>query len=269
MMRAGMLGSLLLVVIVLFQPVAARSAETPENVCIQCHGAMTGRVGEPVKLWQGSIHAENGIFCNGCHGGDPKDAANAMSPERGFLGVPKASDIPAFCGRCHVGVLKDFQASGHGRALGKGGPTCVTCHGNHLVIKAVPDLINEKSCSRCHGYDRAKQIKSAMQETEQVISSLDDRIKAYKKIGSDVDRLEKGVFALRNRFHSLFHSVDVEKVRKESAQLTTELKKLEAAVTEMDATRQKRKIAGAAAIVAALAAALLFHLLGRTYHENR
>lgn len=267
-MHAGMLGHLLLIFIVLFQPVAARSAETPENVCLQCHGAMTGRTGEPVKLWRGSIHAENGISCNGCHGGDPKDAANAMSPERGFLGVPKATDIPAFCGRCHLGVMKDFQASGHGRALGKGGPTCVTCHGNHQVVKATPDLINEKSCSRCHGFERAKEVKSAMQETERLISSLDDRIAGYKKIGGDVDRLEKGLFSLRNRFHSLFHSVDVEKVKKESAQITTELKKLEAAVTEMDTTRQKRKVAGAVAVAAALAAALLFHLLGRTYHDR-
>ena len=123
-------------------PGRAQAAEANEIVCIQCHSTLPGALGEPVKMWRGSVHEENGIACNMCHGGDPKDAANAMSKDRGFLGAPKETDIPAFCGRCHIGVLKDYLASPHGRALGKGGPTCVTCHGNHAVKRASLDIIN-------------------------------------------------------------------------------------------------------------------------------
>jgi len=253
---------------VLFQPVSAVSAEKAETVCIECHGNMPGKLGEPVKLWRGSIHAENGISCNACHGGDPKDMANAMSRERGFLGVPKEKDIPAFCGRCHVGVLKDFQASAHGRALAKGGPTCVTCHSNHQVLKAKLDLINEKSCSRCHSFDRAKVIKTAMQETEKLIVDIDARIAAYKKIGTDIDRLEKGLFAVRNHFHSLFHNVDAEKVRKEVGQIQSDLKKLEETLAKMDRIQQLRKLAGVVTVAVALLAALLFHLLGKTFKDE-
>lgn len=236
-----------------------------EIVCITCHSALPGKYGEPVKLWQGSIHAENGIACNACHGGDPKDAANAMNKDRGFLGAPAYTDVPAFCGRCHVGVLKDYLDSGHGRALATGGPNCVICHSNHHIVKASLDLINEKSCSRCHSYERAKVIKGAMQETEGMIVALDARIAGYKQLGTDTDRLEKELFATRNRFHSLFHNVDVKKVMAESTQIKGELNKLDATLKGLDEQSRQRKLAGAFVVAGLLLAGLLAHLLRKTF----
>ena len=43
------------------------------------------------------------------------------------------------------------------------------------------------------------------------------KIGGFKDEGVDTERLEKGLFAVRNRFHTLFHDVDVEKVKRESA----------------------------------------------------
>jgi hypothetical protein len=243
----------------------ALAAKPPEIVCIQCHETLPGKLSAPVSLWRGSIHAANGIACHSCHGGDPKDAVNAMSPARGFLGAPKEKDIPAFCGRCHVGVLKDYLASAHGQALGKGGPTCVTCHGNHLVVKASLELINDKSCSRCHSFERAWTIKNAMQQTESMIVAIDNRINDFKEEGVDIDRLEKGLFAVRNRFHTLFHDVDVVKIRQESARINNDLAKLNSVLQQIHESRQQRKLIGAAAVAGALLAALLFHLLKKTY----
>jgi len=256
---------LLILTFLVAMALSSGSAHAEDMVCITCHGALPGKYGEPVKLWQGSIHAENGIACNACHGGDPKDAANAMKKERGFLGVPKYNDVPAFCGRCHVGVLKDYLASGHGRALATGGPNCVVCHGNHRIVKASLELINEKSCSRCHSYDRAKLIRGAMQETEGKIVALDARIAGYKQVGTDTERLEKELFATRNRFHSLFHNVDVKKVTAEAALINVDLKKVESALNGFDEQGRRRKLAGAVAVSAALLAALLVHLLRKTF----
>jgi hypothetical protein len=236
-----------------------------EIVCIQCHGALQGKLGAPVELWRKSIHAGNGIACNNCHGGDPKDAASAMSPARGFLGAPGETAIPPFCGRCHPGVLKDYLQSAHGRALGKGGPTCVTCHGNHLVVKASLEIINEKRCSQCHSYERARLIKEAMQVTESRIVGIDEKIDRFKGRGVDTDRLEKGLFAVRNHFHTLFHSVDVALVNSEAASIGADLAKLDAAIREITTEQARRKIIGAFAVGLALLAALLFHLLRRNY----
>ena len=257
-------GSALLVLAIMLAAVCG-TALAADIVCITCHSAMPGKYGEPVKLWQGSIHAENGIACNACHGGDPNDAANAMKKERGFLGAPKYNDVPAFCGRCHVGVLKDYLASGHGRALATGGPNCVICHGNHQIVKASLELINEKSCSRCHSYERAKLIRGAMQETEGIIVALDKRIAGYKEVGTDTDRLEKELFSQRNRFHSLFHNVDVKRVIAESALIQAELKKLDTILTGLDEQRRTRRLAGAIAVAGALLAGLLVHLLRKTF----
>lgn len=264
-LRARLCAILLLALVTYLPPSAALAQETAEPVCIECHSKMPEKYSQPVKLWRGSVHAENGVFCNGCHGGDPKDTANAMSPARGFLGAPRENAIPAFCGRCHVGVLKDYLASAHGRALGKGGPTCVTCHSNHQVVKATLELINEKSCSRCHSFERARVIRAAMQETETMIVAIDGRINSFKKIGTDTEKLEKELFAVRNRFHTLFHNVNVELVKKESARIQADLNKIEVVLAKLDDAHKKRKIAGAVAVPFMLLTALVLHLLRKTY----
>jgi formate-dependent nitrite reductase cytochrome c552 subunit len=261
MMRSLFAGLVVLALIAL----NCGSVLAADIVCVTCHAAQPGRYGEPVKLWQGSIHAENGIACNACHGGDPNDVANAMKKERGFLGAPKYNDVPQFCGRCHVGVLKDYQASAHGRALTRGGPNCVICHGSHQIVKASLELINEKSCSRCHSYERAKLIRAAMQETEGMIVAIDGRITAYRQVGTDVEKMEKELFATRNRFHSLFHNVDVKRVMAEAAGIKGDLKKIETALKALDEQQGRRKLAGAIAVALALLAGLVVHLLRKTF----
>lgn len=253
-----------LVLCTLLVPSLSAAAEG-ETVCLQCHSAQTGRANAPVKPWQGSIHAENGISCHNCHGGDSKDIVNAMSPERGFLGAPKERTIPDFCGRCHIGIKADFLRSAHGRALGKGGPVCVTCHGSHDIKKASLDLINEKSCTRCHSYDRAKLIRGAMEQTESTLDRLSLRIEAFKGKGVDTAALEKTLFAQRNQYRSLFHEVDVAKVKAESTRIATELNSIKGSLDAIDAEHGKRKIIGVFAVGASLLAALLLYLLKKTY----
>lgn len=259
------LGALLLAALAAPQPSLAALAEPQETVCTQCHSTLPDKLGKPVNLWRKSIHADNGISCDSCHGGDPKNAADAMNGSRGFLGAPKEAEIPAFCGRCHPGVLKDYLASAHGRALGKGGPTCFSCHGNHQVLKASLDLINEKTCTRCHSFERAKSIKAAMQQTESYIVGIDRKITEFQAIGVDMDRLGKALFAVRNRFHTLFHDVNAERVRAQSAQINAELGKIDHDLKVIEDVRAKRKIAGGIAVAFMLLLAWLFHLLKKSY----
>lgn len=244
-------------------PCAARG----EIVCLQCHGAQTGRGGIPVKQWRNSVHDENGISCNDCHGGDPTDAVNAMNPARGFLGVPKETAIPAFCGRCHIGIMKDYLQSAHGKALGKGGPTCVTCHHAHDIHKVTLDLINQTNCSRCHTYERAAIIKNAMQQTEANISAIGSTIQNLKEQGVDTDRYEKGLFALRNSYHALFHEVNTAKVQGESGRINQELTKISDQLTQIDNEHRQRRIIGGFVAGLFLIGALFVHLLKKTYDQ--
>jgi hypothetical protein len=161
--------------------------------------------------------------------------------------------------------MKDYLSSAHGRALGLGGPTCVTCHGNHQVLKASLDLINEKSCTRCHSFERARTIRDAMQQTEGYIIGIDRRISGFRAIGVDTDRLGKSLFAVRNRFHTLFHDVNVERVKAESTQINAELGKLDRDLKVIEDARAKRKVAGGIAVFCMLLVAVLVHLLKKTY----
>ncbi|MEI6701981.1 MAG: cytochrome c3 family protein [Deltaproteobacteria bacterium] len=248
--------ALILVALCVLPVVQATAAVQPVIVCIQCHAAQPAQFSQPVNLWRASIHAEHGIACNTCHGGDPVDSANAMSPARGFRGVPIPTAIPGLCGGCHMGVMKHYMLSAHGRTLGKGGPTCVTCHGSHDVVSASLDLISKKNCTACHTFDQARLIRSAMLKTEGMLKAIEKRIKVLKSQGVETDNLEKRLFSLRNRFHAMYHSLDVNLIKQESAHIQAELEK-----TNGVGGVGTGPLVGAVAVGWALMAALLFYLI--------
>jgi hypothetical protein len=152
--------------------------------CLACHG--NPDTADPASLkivsgFQHDVHAEAGLSCQDCHGGnsDPALAADmARSMDAGyrknpFRGAPKRQEIPAFCGRCHsnasymkkfkpelrVDQEQEYWTSQHGRLLKAGDArvaTCVDCHGVHGILApsdpqapVYPTHVAQ-TCSRCH-----------------------------------------------------------------------------------------------------------------------
>jgi hypothetical protein len=248
--------------------VPAYSEPPVDSVCTQCHGGQPGRLGAPVKEWAGSVHQRNGISCHDCHGGDPGDFANAMSQERGFLGVPEYEQVPEFCGRCHVGVLADYRQSAHGRKVAEGGAQCVMCHGNHTVKEASLDLINERDCSRCHEYGRAAEIRTALAETDARLAALGGEFERLKRQGIPVEVLNGKLFDLRNRFHRVFHSVEVERVRAETGKVQAELALMQAQVEGFDRQSAQRKVWGGLAVGLLVLLGVVLLQVRHTYAEE-
>jgi nitrate/TMAO reductase-like tetraheme cytochrome c subunit len=244
------------------------AAEPVETVCLQCHSGQPGPLGAPVKDWPGSVHQRNGISCHDCHGGDPADYANAMSPERGFLGAPEHAAVPEFCGRCHVGVLGDYRESLHGIKVAQGGAQCVTCHGNHAVKEASLELINERDCTRCHDYARAAQIRTALAETDGRFAGLGEEFERLKLLGVNTGPAKGALFDLRNRYHRVFHSFNVEKVRGETTRIGGELDKLRAEVAGHDERFSRRKLWGGVAIGLLLALGVVLLQVRHSYEEE-
>jgi hypothetical protein len=144
-----------------------------ENSCISCHQGLGGKYEAITADWAESVHAQQGVGCVSCHGGDPTqaEAAAAMSPEAGYLGPLPKDRIPGLCGSCHTRVdlmrpfdlptdqLDQYWQSQHGQALLEGDPnvaTCFDCHDGHRVFK-VSDPASEvypgnepEMCARCH-----------------------------------------------------------------------------------------------------------------------
>lgn len=186
---------------------------TEESACLQCHTSdvMSANLRQIPQDWRMSWHYQNDVSCDDCHGGDSGDATMAMSHQRNFVGSPKYQDVPEFCGKCHIGILKNYVESGHGKALkatGKG-PNCVTCHGAHNIQKVSIDIINPQLCSQCHSYDRAKEIKQALFLTENKIEKVEQELAQLRKRGVYPEDDEKRLFDTQAKFRVLFHTVDV------------------------------------------------------------
>ncbi|MCL5105502.1 MAG: hypothetical protein M1133_15515 [Armatimonadetes bacterium] len=115
-----------------------------------------------VKSFTDSVHARVAVLknrlktaavCTDCHGVHdiraPKELASSVS----------RSHLPSTCGGCHKEVLKQYEASIHGKAAAKGvksAPVCNDCHGEHLIMaqsqpeSPVYPTHVVATCSKCH-----------------------------------------------------------------------------------------------------------------------
>ena len=138
-----------------------------KDKCYQCHYEDVGD--EPAELFSGDVHYKVGLSCADCHGGDrnAEDMDEAMSEEKGYIGVPEKDKIADVCLNCHadenkmksfgskidVEQFKLFKSSVHGKSEIA---TCVTCHGIHNIKRhtnpASPVYPTKeiKLCSKCH-----------------------------------------------------------------------------------------------------------------------
>ncbi|HUI29663.1 MAG TPA: cytochrome c3 family protein [Candidatus Acidoferrales bacterium] len=138
--------------------------------CLSCHNDIGS---SEAASYMNDVHYKAGVTCADCHGGDPAldDQDAAMSPSKGYVGVPKQSGIPQMCGKCHGpektifktkfhldDVMDDFMSSIHGRALTQSsdGPQCTSCHGIHNISKisdthspVYPTKVTA-TCAKCH-----------------------------------------------------------------------------------------------------------------------
>ncbi len=239
-----------------------------DTVCIQCHGGLDGVLSAPVKQWEESVHSANGISCHDCHGGDPTDFELAMLPESGFIGVPDYAQVPEFCGRCHVGVKDDYMASAHGQALEMGGAQCVVCHESHAIQLASIELINENSCSRCHDYERAVKVKTAISSTEESLAQLEKSVASLHRVGIDTKRLEDSLFSSRNSFRRLFHTVNIDKINNQKSEIEEGLSETKAAILDYEDTLGQRKMVGGAIVLLLILGGCIALLIRKTFTDE-
>ena len=180
-MRSGLvtLGALLLAL----SSYAAPPPAKPETSCIHCHGSemFDDAARAKVRHFNVDVHSQVGLSCHDCHGGnpDPKlgdDLAGAMDPKykpNPYVGAPKRTGIPDFCGRCHssaaymnrfnpaarVDEVSEYWTSHHGQKLKSGVTdvaTCIDCHSVHDIRRkgnpeapVYPTHVAE-TCGHCH-----------------------------------------------------------------------------------------------------------------------
>lgn len=158
-----------------------------KNTCLDCHSVLDAPLKVTAEEFAANIHAQKGLTCASCHGGDSSSDDNAMSPKAGFRGKIDRKKIPELCGKCHsdaayirqynpllrIDQLSQYRTSVHGKRLAAGDThvaVCTDCHGVHNIHPAtdvrssVNPLNIAATCSHCHadaGYMKAYGIATA------------------------------------------------------------------------------------------------------------
>lgn len=141
------------------------------NSCIECHSIINEDV---TNAFMDDVHHTAGLSCVDCHGGDANiDDEMAMDPKKGFVGIPKPQDEPAFCAKCHSNpaFMRSFNpsmptdqadkywTSKHGTLLKTGDgkvATCTDCHKAHgiqtaeMPTSSTYPLNVPATCGKCH-----------------------------------------------------------------------------------------------------------------------
>jgi len=163
----------------------AQTQAKPKNTCLDCHSILTDNLGVTEEKFNQDIHAQKGLTCASCHGGDAgaDDPEIAMGKKAGFQGKISRARIPELCGSCHsdpavmrkynpslrTDQLSQYHTSVHGKRLA-GGDTkvavCIDCHSVHDIRppsdprSTVYPVNIPNTCARCHAdQERMKEYK--------------------------------------------------------------------------------------------------------------
>lgn len=146
-----------------------------KNSCLDCHSALPEPLGVTQETFSHDIHAQKGLTCVSCHGGDAStdDPTQSMSRKAGWKGKIDRKQIPELCGSCHsnptymrqydpslrTDQLAQYHTSVHGKRLAAGDSNvavCTDCHGVHDLrapndpqSKVYPVNIAD-TCAHCH-----------------------------------------------------------------------------------------------------------------------
>jgi len=231
----------------------ARAAE--EDSCATCHSdpeflVTNKKLYDYYQRWDASIHDQEEVTCDDCHGGDPS-ASNKKAAHGSGVGAADPDSgiyykaIPETCGVCHEDILEGFRESehfDHVEKLEKGdkqGPTCVTCHGGIDV-----DVLNvntvEEVCTQCHNQksDNHPEIPG---EARKLLNRFLSIHRFYRYITTNAQSEDASAFFrdLDPRLHDLtvtWHTFDLEAVEEGTGEV---LKTLKAKREEIRAERSK------------------------------
>jgi len=126
-------------------------------------------------------------------------------------------------------------------------------------------LVRQHNATR---YERAALIRMALVEIDTMITAVEKDLDRLYRLGFAVGDMQGELFNLRNRFHRIFHGVDVERVRQQTSEVQDKLNQIIKDVTSIDATLGQRKLWESAVIVLFILAGAAFLLVRKTYEEE-
>ncbi|MDP2600480.1 MAG: hypothetical protein Q8P84_07110 [Deltaproteobacteria bacterium] len=210
------------------------SASAKEGSCAQCHQTLktSSLLEHNYADWKGSIHAQKGVGCEACHGGnpattDPVKAHQGVLPSGNKSSSVYFKNVGKTCGKCHAAEYTEFRKSAHYRMLqntGKG-PNCLTCHGS-MATTVMKYKEMESTCSLCHGKPSLAAKALSLIDTAKRSLDLYQKKLAQKwgtKIPKEDQEKEKEYLLRYRQIQQMWHSFDVTKVTEISEALIKDL----------------------------------------------
>jgi nitrate/TMAO reductase-like tetraheme cytochrome c subunit len=224
--------------------VAARAegATQPKNSCESCHSnpdflVTNKKLYEYYQEWSGSVHDQEEVTCDDCHGGDATASAKVASHDNGISASDPTSgvyykNVVDTCGTCHDDVLEGFRESEHYKHVVKKqdeeqGPTCVTCHGSINAEVLNVNSVTE-ACSRCHNEEKDNH-PDIPKKAKAILNRFLSISRFYRYITIRAEPGEAKAFfeQIDPKIQHLavtWHSFDLEKIDEETRELLTMLK---------------------------------------------
>ncbi|OGU08127.1 MAG: hypothetical protein A2W29_00545 [Gemmatimonadetes bacterium RBG_16_66_8] len=142
------------------------------EVCATCHSDTTTmrefgqEDAETVRSYVNSVHGRGLLakglsiapVCTDCHG-QRGTGAHEIRPVADTTSPMSRGRIVETCGRCHGGIMADYDRGIHGRLFRAGNadvPTCIDCHTEHAVqpvtspTSSVYPTHIAQTCTACH-----------------------------------------------------------------------------------------------------------------------
>jgi nitrate/TMAO reductase-like tetraheme cytochrome c subunit len=217
-------------------------AETADS-CVDCHSnadflVTNKQLYDYFQEWRGSVHAQDGMSCDDCHGGNDEAADKEGAHGDGVRSSDPASgiyyrNIPDTCGTCHEEILEGFLTSNHFKHVEKKkqndeqGPTCVTCHGaidsEVLNVNTVAD-----ACARCHNAETDNHPDHP-EKAKAILNRFLSIHRFYRYITIRAEPVEakqffEGINPRLERLSVTWHTFDLEKIDQGTTELLTLLK---------------------------------------------
>ncbi len=272
------------------------------NACVQCHRKLAGRSAEIVDLeWAASVHFENNVACEGCHGGDAsltrdqfaseeafKQAAHLdrnpeflhlQGGETGFVSRARGRSISYFCGRCHTEIMEKHLGSPHGNF---GEPSCLYCHGqgSHAIRKSSLALVDTRSrgeggrCAICHQASTMQtvaEVKKTLAKASDLIDSSAAKFARLEEMGYrnlSLGEMHRHSNETHSRLRRSFHSFNMRDINEMVRSIESVAKGTDSAYEVVQSLQQARKrqtIVAVASVVFLLAFATLLLIYKKAF----
>jgi Cytochrome c3 len=177
--------------------------------CAECHKKQGDQV---VALYLSSTHAEAGLSCSRCHGGNASATDKATAHAGRFVARPEPAGVMAICGSCHSGERDTFKSGRHFQASSNTPRMdCSQCHGAHGVGSGARSFSFVSYCAGCHGLEYLPPLPT---EFQKMLASVDEQAAIFGLIRSSghkpSDDLIRKRKELRRAIGEIVHRTDME-----------------------------------------------------------